>query len=333
MTSHAKKSLYLSFFILVIHFFTYAEGSTQPRINIVALKNGKGLEKDYNILEIELGKLGYQVNYVDMFNLVPPSEAEINIFLETGNEYFFPYAKKNYLIPNPEWYTGGTELMQKFDLILCKTKEAQRIFGKHNPNTQFISFTCDDCYLPYIIKSYKLAQHFSGSSAQKGTTAVENVWLRKPHFSTLYLIKNLNSKLSTGHNIIQINGYIPHYLLKTLQNSCGLHLCPSETEGFGHTILEAMSTEAVVVATNAPPMNEFVRDTRCLVSYNGTGSQYLATTYYVEPLSLEQAVANLLILPEEELMAIGKRNRQFFLENDAYFKKKLAEIFDPNKIK
>ena len=217
--------------------------------------------------------------------------------------------------------------MGRFDLILCKTKEAQRLFSKHNPNTMYISFTCDDCYLSNSIKSYKLIQHFAGSSNQKGTYSVENVWLRNSGYPTLYLIKNSLSRLSAGHNIMQINGYISQYILKILQNTCGIHLCPSENEGFGHSILEAMSTEGVVVTTNAPPMNEFIDDPRCLVAYNGTGSQYLATTYYVDPASLEKTVNALLDLPEAELIKIGKRNRQFYLENDAFFKRNLTEIF------
>lgn len=330
--SRATKKLFLvslSLFIFTIHLFSLAEQQV-PSINIVTYKNGKGLEKDYNILSRELVKLGYQVNYVDIFAHHPPPEADINIFLETGDEFYFAYAKKNYLIPNAEWYSSGSELMRRFDLILCKTKESQSLFIKQNPNTKFISFTCDDCYVTNAIKNYKLTQHMAGSSAQKGTYAVENVWLKNSGFPTLYLIKNSLSRLSAGHNIMQINGYIPHYTLNILQNTCGIHLCPSETEGFGHTILEAMSTEAVVITTNAPPMNEFITDPRCLVSYNGTGSQYLATTYYVDPISLENTINSILNLPEEELIKIGKRNRKFYLENDAFFKKNLAEIFNTN---
>lgn len=321
------------FFIFLLHSFCHAEDQRKT-INIITLKNGKGLEKDFNILDRELTKIGYKVNYVNMFENQPPPFADINLFLETGNEYFFPFALKNYLIPNPEWYACSPQVTAKFDLILCKTRESERIFSQMNPNTKFISFTCDpsvNFISSTMTKNYKLSLHFSGSSYQKGTASVESVWLRNLNFPTLYLLKFSPSRLASGHNIMQINGYIPPFILMILQNTCGIHICPSETEGFGHILLESMSTEAVVVTTDAPPMNEYITDKRCLVSYDGKGSQCLSTTYYADPLSLEKKMLDLFNMPEEELMKIGKQNRKFYLENDAFFKRQLAEIFKINK--
>ncbi len=301
------------------------------RVNIITYKNGKGLENDYNILEKELTKLGYQVNYVNIFVLEPPPKAYINIFLETGSEYFFRFAKKNYVIPTPDWFINGVDLIRKFDLILCKTQEAQKTFSQWNPNTKFTSFTCADCYNPKAIKNYKLVFHFAGLSTQKGTRPIELIWQNNSILPPLYIVKNKAGENIDRHNIFQINGYILPETLNLMQNMCGLHLCPSETEGFAQTILEAMSTEAVVVTTDAPPMTELIIDPRCLAGANGGGSQYLATLYYVDQVKLERTINYLLRLPEEELIRIGKRNRIIFLENDAFFKKSLAEIFNLNE--
>lgn len=298
------------------------------RINIITYKNGKGLEKDFNILKKELTQLGYEVNYVNIIVLEPPPKAYINLFLESGSEYFFNFAKKNYIIPTPEWFVNGIDMIQKFDMILCKTKEAERIFSQWNPNTKFISFTCQDHYSPNTVKNYKLVYHFAGMSTQKGTQPIENLWINNLHLPPLYLVKTIPNEQLNKHNVFQINGYAHPDTLKLVENMCGLHLCPSETEGFAESLLEAMSTEAVVLTTDAPPMTELITDPRCLIGYNNTGTQYYATLYYVDPLRLDAMLNYILRLPESELIKIGKSNRQIYLNNDAYFKKSLAEIFD-----
>lgn len=300
------------------------------RINIITYVAGKGLENDYNIIKSELENLGYQVNYVNIFVLEPPPKAHINLFLETGSEYFFPYAKKNYIIPSPDWFINGVDTIQKFDLILCRTKEAQNIFSQWHPNTKFISYWCKDLYNPTVIKNYKLAFHNAGANLQKGTSAIEKVWAKNVFFPPLYLIRTRPSDHVERHNVFLITGYVLPETLNLMQNMCGLHIYPSETESFAKDILEAMSTEAVIATVDAPPMTELISDPRCLAGYNETGKQHLATLYMVDPLKLEKCVTYLLKMPEEELIRMGKQNRKLFLENNAYFKKSIAEIFDLN---
>lgn len=53
----------------------------------------------------------------------------------------------------------------------------------------------------------------------------------------------------------------------------------------------------------------------------------LATNYYVDPRKLDKTITDLLSLSEDELKAIGRQNREFYLENDRKFKERVAEIF------
>ena len=48
--------------------------------------------------------------------------------------------------------------------------------------------------------------------------------------------------------------------MATLLASCGVHLCPSAREGFGHYINEARAASALVVTVDEPPMRDFVED-------------------------------------------------------------------------
>jgi hypothetical protein len=299
-------------------------------INIISIKNGKGLEKDYNILNRELTKLGHVTNFVDIYSnqQVPP--ADINLFLEAASWEMFSAAKKNYFIPNPELCMGDVDrVIPAFDKVLCKTKEAERIFNKWN-NAQYIGFTSEDCFDPRYKKNYKFALHFSGSGGdQKGTNSVEKLWLRNPDYPPLILIKRTESVFCNDRkNVNQINGYLPNNNLVMYLNIAGLHLAPSITEGFGHTLFEGMSTEAVLVTTDAPPMNEFVTDPRCLVGYDKTETQHLATCYHVGQAKFAKVIENLLGLSEDELKKIGEQNRQNYLKKQEEFRKNLAAVFN-----
>lgn len=328
--------LHTVFFIFSFFFIPFdstaeeEESEKKLTINIITTKNGKGLEKDYNILNAELTHLGHITNYVDIYGkqAVPP--ADINLFLEAANLEMFSAAKKNYFIPNPELCMGDVDkVVPVFDLVLCKTKESERIFSKWS-NTRYIGFTSEDCYEPEYKKNYKLALHFSGTGGdQKGTEAVENLWVRNANYPTLILIKRIESNLLNNRkNINQINGYLPTNNLLIYLNIAGLHISPSITEGFGHTIFEGMSTEAVVVTTDAPPMNEFITDPRCLVGYSKTNIQNLATCYHVDQVKFEKTLRDLLSLSDDELKVIGKQNRRNYLKSKEIFKKNLAEVFN-----
>jgi hypothetical protein len=296
------------------------------RINIICDLNGGGLERDKEILEKELLALGHQVKHVTPNLKVPITEADVNIFIENPLEKFFTYAKSNYFIPNPEWYSASKEIISKFDLILCRTREVERIFHQFNKKTYYLGFTSLDRYNPDIAKEYTHFLHISGQSAQKGTKKIFQVWSHRPDLPRLITVGRYCSdpKLS---NVTLLRRHIPEEEIQQMQNQCGVHLCLSETEGFGHYIWEAMSTGAVVITTDAPPMNEHILDRRCLVGYNVSKPQRLAINYYVDPILLEDVINDILALPEEELQRIGQQNRQIFLEQKDAFRRKLKVLF------
>jgi hypothetical protein len=305
--------------------------SSPLTINILSYRNGVGLDKDIDIMYRELTKLGHHVSFFDHRENSPKPKADINIFLEVVNENLFEYADKNYFIPNPDWYKSSIETLERFDKILCKTQESLRIFKALHPDCVFMSFSCEDRYDPLITKDFRLALHLAGGSVQKNTREVGLTWQQNPHLPLLTVIKHRDSwDFPHIDNICLINNYLSLEEIIYYQNLNGLHICPSGMEGFGHYIMEGLSCGAVVVTLDAPPMNEFVQDKRFLVEYSSTRPHFLATFHYVQPQALAKVVENILSLPEEELREIGKKNREFFLNNDRIFKEKLAEIFPPS---
>jgi len=323
----------LTFFLMLFAISVFAAEKKQnkqnkPTINLIYKAMGFGLARDAEILTNELKNLGYSVRSFKVNSSKPVRQADINVFLQEPNQDHFSSAKKNYLIPNPEWYYKDVSLISEFDMILCKTREGERIFKQYNPNTVFIGFTSFDRYDEKIKKNYRQAVHVAGKSLQKGTDSVVEAWELNPQLPGLTIYR-YEGRIDYPplYNVRLFCCFLPDDELIKIQNSYGLHLCPSETEGFGQYLSEALSCGGIPITTDAPPMNEFVTDERCLATYRHTSEQFLATNYYVDPEHLGQVVAKLMLLSDDELAEIGRKNRQFYLDSKHKFEKKIRKIF------
>ena len=303
------------------------------KINIITHFNGVGLETDYRLLKTCLEDLGHCVNGVSWVDQHFPN-ADINIFFESFDIDRFSSARLNWYVPNPEWFVNRTEELANFDLILCRTKEAERIFQKLNQRTKYLGFTSPDCYRREIEKDYTKIFHLGGGSHQKGTQNILNLWKNSPFFPHLTVVTHLNLVFPPcQNNLTLLNHRLSEADLYYHQNHCGIHLCPSEAEGFGHYIVEAMSAGAVVLTTDAPPMNELITESICLVPYTVSSAQRLGSRYFVDPQHLYQLIHRVLQLSKEELELIGAENRKAYLNMKKRFHENLKLLLHTAVIK
>ena len=90
-----------------------------------------------------------------------------------------------------------------------------------------------------------------------------------------------------------------------------------------------MSTGALVLTTDGPPMNELVAPDRgVLAGYNETRPRGMGTNYYVDPGKFEDAVMRILGMDQEQRMEIGSRAREWYVENDRAFLVRLRESLE-----
>lgn len=317
------------YFILFFLASTIYASSPPLKIRIILSNDGYGLYADQIILQEALESFGHSVEVLK--NRKPSKKqisSDINIFIEKINPRWVPYACKNWFIPNPEWYEKKLPFLGKCNLILCRTRESERIFLSLNKKAYFLGFTSFDCCQEELLKDFSLFFHLAGRSLQKGTSAIIDVWKNDHTLPPIIILKHQNINTLNQKNVTLIPHIISQADLRYFQNTCGIHLCPSETEGFGHYIMEALSAGSVVITTDAPPMNEFVLDKRCLVPYKTRSPQNLATNYYVDPVQLEKTIHSLLTLSTSELEEIGLENRQFYLRNKEEFYEKLRTLLD-----
>lgn len=323
-----KTSIAILLCLLYLPFVAEARNGEALKINIFSSQNGKGLEASRQILKTELVELGHIIYERELTEKRTNNSphADLNIFFEIINPDWLDRAEANWFIPNPECYVQDLALLDQIDLFLCRTHEVQRIFKSMNKRTYYIGFSSNDCQYPLIEKDYRLCLHVAGGSPWKGTEAILKAWSGKDYLSHLTILIHYPLLHTTQHNVQWIMERISLPELRLLQNGCGIHLCLSETEGFGHYLMEAMSTGAVVVTTDAPPMNEFILDKRCLVPYLSKAPYRLATRYFADPDQLAKRIEDLMALPLEELKNIGNCNRANYLKYREEFCRNLKQL-------
>ncbi|MEO7149031.1 MAG: glycosyltransferase [Rhodanobacteraceae bacterium] len=320
-------------------------------VNLIARDNGFGLSRDVHLLADVLREGGFEVHVSTLRRgklrkwLRPArlrarllwqrshgddshGRFDVNLLLEHVRPEDLPFARWNLLIPNPEWcLPRDVGLLPRIDGVLVKTAHAEEIFCALGCRTARIGFTSTD-RLDTTVPRERAFFHLAGRSGNKGTERALALWRKHPEWPRLTVVQNPRAAKASAPsgNIVHRVDYIDDAELRRMQNANLFHLCCSETEGFGHYIVEAMSVGAVVLTTNAPPMNELVMPERgVLVAYGRLGRQHLATTYQVDDGALERAVERALAMDDARIEAMGAQARAWFAYNDAGFAARLHQ--------
>jgi hypothetical protein len=187
----------------------------------------------------------------------------------------------------------------------------------------YTSFTSQDRYLKGI-KKQRVFSHFAGKSNHKGTGAIVAASkCRKLPLLNLYLTPNEGQQKYYVNNtdVILHTQRIPDDKFRQLQNSSMFHLCPSEYEGWGHYINEAKSIGAIIITTNAAPMNELVTSSFGFgAAYDTVTKHHLAPTYKANPESIAECILLAAEMSDSVAKKLSRKSREDYLNNDKQFK-------------
>lgn len=317
------------------------------RVCVVASNNGAGLSRDLRLIGSALSSAGYEVSIRPLGRgklrkWLRPAWArarnaaqrllggarvyDVNLMLEHIRPEYLARADFNVLIPNPEYFLPSDHaLLPAMDAVFAKTRHAEAIFHGMGCATRFIGFTSEDRLRPGIEKRQAFF-HLAGRSGGKGTQAVLEAWRAHPEWPLLTVVQSphIAQPGQVASNIDHVTEYVDDARLAELQNSHRFHLCPSETEGFGHYLMEALSVGAVTLTTDGEPMNELVSPQRgLLIAVADTGRQAAARTWKIRPSEIEAAVLRALSLDESDCDALGVAARDYFLESGDEFRDRL----------
>ncbi len=257
---------------------------------------------------------------------------DMNVMIEHVWPQFLRHARKNIIIPNPEWFDRrDMRLVGMLNAVLAKTKYTAGVFEKLGCMVDFIGFDSEDRYDDAIVKRHDFL-HLAGHSKHKGTARLLQVWRRHPEWPRLIVVKNeppQGELYGVSDNIEFRIGHMTDPELRQLQNRCRFHLCLSEAEGWGHYIAESLGCAAVTITVDAPPMNELVcGDRGVVIPCVNAGKHHLSDIVQFDCASLEQSVDRLHAAGDAELDRIGMRARQWFLENKHGFVGRLQSALE-----
>lgn len=292
-------------------------------ILIIGKDSKYGLTKDSLLLEeaIRATGLPHAIGHADhrgrplRERIFRTRRARIAIHIERVYPSWYSAADIHYLLPNQERFPRRhLGRLRHVDLVLCKSRHAADVFSREGARTFHLGFTSEDRFSAATPKDFSAFVHIAGASTLKGTEAVLAAWQAHPEWPELTLV--MNAKLapsSVPPNVRLISEYLSDEEMRVLQNACGIHLCPSQAEGWGHYIVEAMSTGAVVITTDAPPMNELVdAGSGLLVEVASSTPRHLGTCFKVDQAALEAAVIKAMAMGSGEKAQVGARARASF---------------------
>ncbi|MBW3096074.1 glycosyltransferase family 4 protein [Pseudohoeflea coraliihabitans] len=304
---------------------------------VIARDNAYGLSRDARIVATALRQADYSVDirtprghWLERWK-TRQDAVDCVIHLERVFPAWTRSGAFNLLIPNQERYPARhIPRLRQVDLVLAKSNHAAQIFaglGKPSVNAGFASADRLDAS---IEKNWRRFFHLAGGSTVKGTEDLLKLWARHPEWPELVIVqKAANAPKSVPDNVRIEAGYIDDEALRQLQNACGIHLCPSRSEGWGHYILEAMSCGSVVVTTDGAPMNELVNaDCGHLVPVEKTAARHLGIDYHVNIAALEATILRLLEAPEIQMRETGAVAMRRFAEICDAFPRALASSLD-----
>ncbi|AFC87411.1 glycosyltransferase [Frateuria aurantia] len=326
--------------------------TAQRTVRLIARSNGAGISQDLQRLQLALEATGHRVEHISLGRRrrwlqrwqcrwqrwrdrirghAGTARHDINLFVEQLRPELFEQARHNVLMPNPEWFHAEwLPELARVDLILAKTRHAEQIFSALGCRTHWTGFSAQDCRRPEIVRVPDFF-HGPGRSGNKGTLPLIELWSRHPEWPMLHIVwRRKHVQLPPlPANIRLYRDYLEEAELRRLQNGSVFHLCPSQTEGYGHSLAEAMSCGAVTITCDAEPMNELVGPDRgVLVATVAGRSQALARLHDFQAESMEAAIERCIRMSEPEQRQLGEAARQWYEAAVEQFPHQLAAALD-----
>ena len=330
-------------------------------LNLITYNNGYGLTRDVQLFAKLINKylpkgVTADIKFSDFYDYHIRG-ADANIFLEIPSNLLIPYSPINILIPNQEWYyKTWIPYVGQLDQIWTKSNYASDIFRSLvacQPSSEKKALIH---YLGWESSDYsdngglsdswvdveqsdtdtsspedEVWLHVCGKSIYKQTQVIIDSW--KPSYPKLEIIYSPKDvkKLVVREmdNICYFTERLSQEDLIEKMRTRTVHLCPSEAEGFGHYLHEAMSVGALVISTDGPPMNQWISDNVNGILIKGSKKpvpEKLGSRYIISVEDMRHSIERVQSLSKIDRLRLKRQCRKDYLTNLEGFHSRLEEL-------
>lgn len=291
-------------------------------VRLIGPDNGMGLGRDRKMLAAAFREAGWQL-LADTPPGIPQAPAAVQVFLEVFAPQRLMAAKKNVVIPNPEWWAAGWTpyLRDPSVSVWAKSHDSCRIFRELRARcVRYVGFRSMD-RIDADVPRQRAFLHVAGASPNKGTAALLTAWHRD--WPPLVVLSAQKVDAILPPNVQVLGAYLSDQELQRLQNECIFHIYPSRYEGFGHAQWEGLSCGSIVFATAGPPFSEHPEAFWQLQAT--AGKQDLVTRFDVAPDAIGAAVAWAHSLGDEALREQQAKSRRNWMAAVEAFKQRIID--------
>jgi hypothetical protein len=292
------------------------------RVNLISNnRNQTGLSQDVDLLQ----GMWSIVDSSAVFNRIHHShpecpEAEVNIFFEVLNPALFHYASINIWIPNPEWtYKTWKPYFHRLDAIWCKTYHALEIFKDYNAVYTGWSSIAKGISSK---KNYHKAMVLVGKNIFRHPQIVIDAYrmltdhTKLPELHIVYDSTRITVNVPTDlHNKIKL---YPNTLKQkeydAILDECGLAICVSSAEGFGHAVNEAASSGCNLILSDIKPFSEFEYTFTSIPTDKEIESDRVDSLYKYKVGDVISALDSYLGVPFKQRKEISEENANKYIE-------------------
>lgn len=304
-------------------------------VNIITnINNGAGLQKDAELFSALLEHMGHKWRLIayDRPHEGLSYPADINIFMEVMVPQLLNNAPVNWFMPNSEWYDAHTTecALPRISLVLCKTHDCEEIWGRKTGRTYYTGFEAADFSNNTPVLNKELAfLHLAGNSGTKNTEAVIDCWRQyRPPYPVMIVSRDPAIRVKC-HGVPNVkyeqrlaDSHVSHFV-----NSYRFHLMPSEYEGYGQGLHEALGCGGIVLTTKAPPMTEFPGvPHELMIPSTGIFTRRIATCHSVSADGVRDAVERAATLSPDQLIRMSAEARKGFENERIEFRQRILRL-------
>ncbi len=305
------------------------------QVNVILWKQRGGQVAGTGIVRELLESLGCSTRLIVTSEQEPNESlrADVNLFSSEVHSDWLTLAKKNVLLANHEQdvrqsFTPPSdrshvekddqvELLRKLDRIFAKSRYGEKVYRDLGLRVTYVGFTSRDRLLPDVERSDRERLFLIGDNHRnKDWPTVMQVWEENPALPLLHVVTSRGPREMAFPALPNVRYHFQHLSddeVRILQNRCRVHVCATRMEGWGHAIVEGMSCGAVVLTTDAPPMNEHIDGRNgVLFAAESRSPHNLDWCWKISERSLAAAARGVMEMPEEMKRKIGANARAYF---------------------